>query len=274
MRDLHVKNQKPPARNRNRVKRERKPINYRGFFKKVVRLASWVTVASIIAVAGYQIYGVVARTTFLRLERIELNSLKRLTRDEVITQAGVKIGDGMLSLRLKRIGEQLAKNPWVEKVRVRRYLPGTLVVEIVEREPVAIANMGYLYYLDKNGDVFKPLTVGDGLDYPVITGITEEDMGKDPAGAKGAFQSALSLVAQLRSNTLLKLEDISEIHYDKGFGFTLFAMEKGVPVRLGSNGFPEKLARLNRIFGDLKAQLPTLEYIDLDYNDKIIVKKT
>lgn len=274
MRDLHVKNQRPTARNRNRVKRERKPINYRGFFKKVVRVVSWVTVASIVVVAGYEIYSLMARTTFLKLERIEINSLKRITRDEVITQAGVKPGDGMLQLRLKRIGEQLAKNPWVEKVRVRRYLPGTLVVEIVEREPVAIANMGYLYYLDRNGEVFKPLTVGDALDYPVITGITEEDMGKDPVGAKEAFKSALALVAQLRGNSILKLDDISEIHYDRGFGFTLFALEKGIPVRLGSGGFDEKLARLNRIFGDLRTHLPTLEYIDLDYNDKIIVKKS
>ena len=34
-----------------------------------------------------------------------------------------------------------------------------------------------------------------------------------------------------------------------------------------------KLARLSRIFRDLQGQLVTMQYIDLDYSDKIIVKK-
>ncbi len=71
----------------------------------------------------------------------------------------------------------------------------------------------------------------------------------------------------------MTLADISEIHYDKGYGFTLFTVRGGVPVKLGNGGYSEKLARLGRIYRDLQAQMPTLEYIDLDYSDKIIVKK-
>ncbi|KAF0215760.1 MAG: cell division protein [Geobacteraceae bacterium] len=274
MRDLRptFKKQKPPAR--NRAKRQRKPINYRSFFKKAVRLVSWVVVVALVGVIGFEAYGVLARTTFLKLERIEVTTLKRLTREEVLTLAGVNPGDDMLALRLSRIGEHLAKNPWVEKVKVRRYFPHTLVIEIAEREPVAVANMGYLYYLDKNGEIFKPLTVGDRLDYPVLTGITEEEMGKDPAGSREALKSALDLIALLSGGTVFSLSDISEIHYDKGYGFTLFSAQGGVPVRLGNSGFGDKLMRFARIYRDLQAQMPNLQYIDLDYSDKIIVKKS
>jgi cell division septal protein FtsQ len=180
----------------------------------------------------------------------------------------------MLGLRLRRIGEQLAKIPWVEKVRVRRYFPGSLVVEIREREPQAIAHMGYLYYLDGSGEPFKPLTVGDPLDYPVVTGVTEEDVARDPAGSREALRGALELMAVLKEGEALKLEEVSEIHFDKGFGYTLFALEKGVPVKLGNGEYREKLQRLSRIYRELQAQLPRVEYIDLDYSDKIIVKKT
>jgi cell division septal protein FtsQ len=176
-------------------------------------------------------------------------------------------------MKLKRVGEQLQKNPWAEKVKVRRYFPHTLAIEISEREPVAIVNMGYLYYLDKKGEIFKPLNEGDRLDYPVLTGINEEDMGKDPAGARDALKGALALMALLKGVQFPALADISEIHYDKGYGFTLFTVQGGVPVKLGNSAFGEKLARLARIYPGLQAQMPTLEYIDLDYNDKIIVKK-
>jgi cell division protein FtsQ len=271
MHDLQMKRARGPAR--NRLKKQRKPINYRGFFKKAARLVGGVIVLSLVVVVGVELYGVLAHTTFLRLERIEVNTLQRLTREEVIALAGVKPGDDLLTMKLRRVGEQLQKNPWAEKVRVRRYFPHTLAITIAEREPVAVVNMGYLYYLDKKGEVFKPLNEGDRLDYPVLTGINEEDMGKDPAGAREALKGALALIALLNGKQVPALADISEIHFDRGYGFTLFTVQGGVPVKLGNSAFGEKLARLARIYPALQAQMPILEYIDLDYNDKIIVKK-
>jgi cell division septal protein FtsQ len=271
MRDLHQKNTRPAGK--NRLKKQRKPINWRGFLRKGVRVVGGFVAVSVVGVIAYDLYGVLARSTFLRLEQIEVGALKRLTRDEVIAIAGVRPGDDMFSLRLRRIGGELAKNPWVEKVKVRRYFPHTLTIDLVEREPVAVVNMGYLYYLDRKGDVFKPLTDGDRLDYPVVTGITEEDMAKDPAGTREAFQGALKLIATLQGGAAFRLQDVSEIHYGKGFGYTLFTARGGVPVRVGNGAFDTKLARLARIYPELQAQLPAMQYIDLDYNDKIIVKK-
>jgi cell division septal protein FtsQ len=258
---------------RNRMKKQKKPVNYRGFFKKAARVIGGITLLSLAVVICYELYGVITHTTFLRLDRIEVNPLKRLTREDVIALAGVKPGDDMLTMKLDRVGEQLMKNPWAEKVRVRRYFPHTLAIEISEREPVAIVNMGYLYYVDKKGEIFKPLNGGDSLDYPVLTGISEEDVWKDPNGAKDALKGALGLMEMLRGGQAITMADISEIHYDKGYGFTLFTLSGGVPVKLGSSGFEEKLARLARIYKELQVQLHTLEYIDLDYSDKIIVKK-
>jgi cell division protein FtsQ len=270
MRDLHLKKAKP---SKNRLKKQRKPINYRGFLKKAVRLVGGVLVIALAGLTIYELYGMFVRTTFLKLERIEVSNLKRLTREEVIGLAGVKIGEDMFSLRLRRIGEHLSKNPWVEKVRVRRYVPHTLAIEVTEREPTAVVNMGYLYYLDKNGEVFKPLNQGDRLDYPVLTGMTEEDMGKDPAGSREVLKKVNNLIALIEKGGIFKLEDVSEIHYDKGFGFTLFTAQGGVPVKLGNGAFDEKLARLAKIYRDLQAQMPYLVYIDLDYQDRIIVKR-
>jgi cell division septal protein FtsQ len=271
MRDLHLKNSKPAGK--NRLKKQRKPINYRSFFKKAVRLVGGVLVVALASLTIYEVYGVLARTTFLRLERIEVNNLKRLTREEVVGLAGIKLGDDMLGLRLRRIGEQLAKNPWVEKVRVRRFFPHTLAIEVAEREPAAVVNMGYLYYLDRNGEVFKPLNDGDRLDYPVLTGMTEEELGKDPAGSRDVLKRVLNLIALIEKGGIFKLEDVSEIHYDKGYGFTIFTAQGGVPVKLGNGAFEEKLARLTKIYRDILTQMPNLVYIDLDYNDRIIVKK-
>jgi cell division protein FtsQ len=274
MRDLHLRKKRPAPQNRlKKTPKQRKPINFRNIFRKLGKLGAGGALLSALGFAGYELYQLAATTTFMKLAVVEVVNQKRLSREEIITLAGVKPGDAMLGLRLKRIGEQLVRNPWIATVKVRRYFPHTLTIELTEREPVAVVNMGYLYYLDKNGDVFKPLTAGDSLDFPVLTGLNEEDMGKDPARAKAALQEAVALIARLKGSAVFTLADISEIHYDRGYGFTLFTAGGGVPVKLGNGDFTEKLARLARIYKDIQGQLQMVDYIDLDFSDKIIVKK-
>lgn len=263
---------KPIRVAQNRMKRERRKVNIRGLLKKASRGAVCLVLASLAGLILFEAYSLIGSASFFRLEQIEVSPLKRLTRDEIIALAGIRPGDDLLRLRLGRMGEQLSRNPWIENVRIRRYLPHTIAIEVTEQEPMAVASMGYLYYLNAKGELFKPLTEGDRLDFPVFTGVTEEDLVKDPAGSKGAIKSMLALVDLLKERTLFSLEDISEVHYDKGYGFTLFMAQRGVPVRLGRSDFAGKLDRLARIYGNLQTQMPTLEYIDLDYSDKIVVK--
>lgn len=273
MRELSLNNQKPATR--NRFKKERRKIDLRGFFKKTVRLTASIVVISLVVLVGYELYGFLGKTTFLRLDRIEVSGLKKLKREEILAAASVKVGDDLLSLRLGRMGEQLTKNPWIESVRVRRSFPHTLSIAVVEREPVGVVSMGYLYYLDAKGEIFKPLQEGDSLDLPVITGLSEDDILRDPTGSRETMKVMISLLDLLRKNSSgITLADISELHYDKGFGYTLFTMNRGLPIRLGVDGFGEKLGRLSRVYNELQPQITGLEYIDLDYNDRIVVKKT
>ena len=273
MRELNLNNQKPAAR--NRFKKQRKKLDIRDLLKKLVRVISAVVVVSLIVLVSFELYEFIGKTTFLRLERIDVAGIKKLTRDEILSAAAVKPGDDLLSLKLASMGEQLTKNPWVANVRVRRNFPHSLAIDIVERQPVGVVSMGYLYYLDSRGDIFKPLQEGDSLDFPVITGLAEDDLIHDPAGAKETLKVVLSLLEELKKERSgIVLADISELHYDKGFGYTLFTMDKGLPIRLGTEDFSEKLDRLAKVYSQLQPQIPMLEYIDLDYSDRIVVKKT
>jgi cell division protein FtsQ len=274
MRDLHPKKQRQAPQNRVKKKaKTRKPINWRPILTWLSRGIGVTAICAVLGFGSLQLYRMVARTTFLRLETIEVTPLTRLSRGEIVALAGVKPGDAMLGVNLKRVVEQLSKNPWLEQIEVRRFFPHTLSIRLTERSPKAVANVGCLYYLDAKGVLFKSLAEGDRLDYPLITGVNEADLEKDPAGSKEALKSALLLIDSLKRGTVFSLEDVSEIHYDKGYGFTLFTMLGGVPVKLGNGSFPEKLARLGGIFQELKPQMQALDYIDLDYGDKIIVKK-
>lgn len=275
MRDLHHKKQNP-QRNRNRQKRERKPrkpIQFRSMLRKAARICMVLILITLVWTVATGAYEVFAKTTFFKLERIEVSRMRQLSRDEIVSLTGAKLGDSLLKLELQHVAEQLEKNPWIEKLKVRRRFPGTLSIEITERVPVAVVNMGYLYYLDAKGEIFKPLTEGDRLDFPVLTGITEEDLLKDADGTKKMLTTALGIMDLLKKGRVFRLSDVSEIHLDKGYGFTLFTAQGGIPVKLGNSDFEGKLARFSRIYQELTTQLTSLEYVDLNYADKIVVKK-
>lgn len=273
MRDLHAKKQRVPHNRVKKPPKERKPINWGPLLKLASRGVGGAALCVGLGFGGWQLYELASRITLLRLEAIEVSPLKRVSREEIITLAGVRPGDSMLKVDLKTVVARLSKNPWLEQVQVRRYFPHTLSITVSERAPQAVANVGCLYYLDEKGVLFKSLVEGDRLDYPLITGFTEEELAQDPKGCQEALKNALALIDTLKKGGVFSLEDISEIHYSKGYGFTLFTMQGGVPVKLGNGGFSEKLTRLAGIYKELQPQMQALDYIDLDYADKIIVKK-
>ena len=258
----------------NRVKVQRKPLNLKKYLRPLGKIT--LGLAGVALVAGLLCAGYRSLTslTFFRLKKIDVAATKRLSRDEILTTAMLEPGQDLLRLSLNKIGAQVAQNPWVETVRIHRYYPDTISISVIEREPLAVVNMGYLYYLDTKGNIFKPLNQGDRLDYPVITGFSEEDLTRDPNGMKEALKATCDLLAFMREKCSFILADVSEIHYDKGYGFTLFTATVAMPIKLGSTDFPGKFSRLARIYQNLKAQQQSIQYVDLDYNDKIIVKKS
>jgi cell division protein FtsQ len=265
---------KPVGKNRiKEPKKERKPLNIRRHLRRAAWFLGGTALVATLGILCHQAYHLATRIVILKLDTIEITNNRRLDRNEIMALANVRPGDDMIRLNLRQIGEHVEKNPWVETVRVKRYFPRTLAIEVTERDPLAIINVGYLAYLDAKGEVFKPLNEGDNLDLPIVTGVSEDDLTRNQSGAKEALKGAVALINLLKQGQVFRLEDVSELHYDKGFGYTIFTTRGGVPVRLGTDGHREKLARLARIYRELQAQMPTLEYIDLNYNDKIIVKK-
>lgn len=258
----------------NKVKVQRKPIEWGKYLRPLGKIALGAAVVSLIFGIVFVAHRAVDATTFFRLRNIEVSSTKRLSHDEILALIGVEAGQDLARMNLKSMGEQLAQNPWVETVRIHRFFPDRLSIIISEREPLAIVNMGFIYYLDKKGNVFKVLNQGDRLDYPVVTGFSEEDMTSNPASTREALKATCELLGILREKGAFILADVSEIHYDKGYGFTLFTASGALPVKIGSGDFTAKLGRLARIYQELMVQRPSLQYIDLDYNDKIVVKKS
>ena len=227
---------------------------------------------ALIVVGGILVVQLMLASEMFRVEQICVQGGRHLSEDQVVALSDIKTGLNTFSLDLDLIGRKVAENPWVREARVQRIFPRQIDIRIEERQPVAIINLGYLYYLDNRGEVFKVLEANDSLDYPVITGFDYQKIEQRDQQSAKALKQIVGLLANLRQRDKFGLQQISEINRKANGGFTLFTLDEGVRIRLGKTDFKEKLDRLERIYDELQPRLSILDYIDLNVDEKVIVR--
>lgn len=122
------------------------------------------------AMAGQEIAAVAARSGF-QVAKIEVQGLKRMDEMPVYRLALDEIDRSMLSVDLTALRARVMTLGWVEDARVTRRLPNTLVINIVERNPVAVwQHGGRLSLIDVNGVVLESVDGRSMPDLPLVVG--------------------------------------------------------------------------------------------------------
>lgn len=270
---LDVKAQKRRKSKGNRLKKSKKPPrDWKGIFHRGLRLILFSGSAVLIVSGGFFAVKILFESGYFGVERIRIMNLKRLTSEEIVAESDIRGGDNIFKLDLEMIGKKIEENPWVARAEIERIFPREVVIRVTEREERAIINLNYLYYVDGKGEIFKQLSAQDRLDYPVITGLDRDYFLKHPEKAEALLSKAIKLLDLLSSNTIFTVDHISEIHIDLKEGFILTTNQAGIPVMLGHRQFKQKLARLEKIYHDIQPQLASLKGIDLNVDDRVIVK--
>lgn len=270
MRDL--KQTKARKVKQNRRKQEKQPRDLKKLFQRSLRIGI-ATGTGFLLVCGAVLTGqMLLESGYFAVDQVRVEHNVRVTEGGILEASDIQVGDSLFDLDLHMIGRKIEEHPWIARAEVERAFPDQVVIRVVEREPRAIIDLGYLYYVDAGGEVFKMLDHGDRLDFPVLTGIDREALLERQGEARTWLNKALALMNALEARKLFNLEDVSEIHYDTQDGLIVYTYLGGVPVHIGDGQFAGKLDRLERIFPDLEPRLCALAYIDLNVTDRVIVK--
>ena len=156
----------------------------------------------------------------------------------------------------KKLMQDIKKIPWTEAVNVKKTYPDQVIVQIMERNPVAIYNN---MIMSEKGDLFKPLKLKKLSAYPHFYG--PESQQKD----------ILHIYEKL--SKLLKIQDlfISEIHLHDNQAWDL-TLHNGVILRLGKQDIERRLSRFIQVYPKLfAARFDQITCIDLRYANGIAV---
>lgn len=255
-----------------RTKPKKAPRDWKKFFHRALRVVLFSgSLALLVAGVGLAAH-LISTSGFFNVDSVRVVNQNRVSEEDVLARSDVRLGSSIFSLDLEMIGGKIAENPWIAKARVERVFPRQVIIHVEEHQPRAIVHVGYLYYVDAAGEVFKILEPEDSLDLPLITGLERQQLLEKPQESRKLLLEAMALIGELESRQTFNLEDVSEINIDPADGFALYTYRSGVPVRMGFGSFAAKLDRLEQIYADLEPRLAVLKYIDLNVMERVIVK--
>ena len=209
---------------------------------------------------------------FFKLKFVEVQGVQRGFQTEtVLEKSRLQKGVPLFSIHLKEVASRLKEEIWVDRVRMKRKLPYTLAIQIIEHEPKLILSADKLYYISSAGEIFKQLEKEDSKNFPVLTGVTEQEIEQNSDKMKEVFSEAIELLKKYEKTAFAGQFGVSEIHYDFLSGFNLFPEKKKLKIIVGFSNFDAKLKRLELAIQQLGESHRSFSAIDLNYEGKVVL---
>lgn len=244
----------------------------RGALGTALRLLAAVAISGGLSAAAWQGFRWATRSPAFALREVRVRGNVHAREDDLVRRSGLALGVNLFRADLASAARAVEAHPWVKSARLSRRPPGAVVIDVVEHVPVASVQLGSLYLLDGEGELFKKAAPGDFVDLPLVTGLFREEWQGRRQDAQLRILSALQLLDAWRGEGL-SLSRLSEVRLDDDGGVTVFAREEGGPassagkvqeIRLGSRGFAERLRRLGQVRAALERRGERATRIDLD----------
>ena len=245
------------------------PAPSSGFFDGLFTLVKLVAgVLAAIAAALAVAWGVVryaVTTPRFRVTAFEIEGARRLTQPELGKLMGVELGTNIFKVDAAEAERRLLENPWIREVKVTRRLPGTLRIELEERNAAALASIAdQLYLVTRAGEPFKRLAAQDPYDLPIVTGISAENLVRDRPREVERIALGLEVLRHYERISMSRIHAAQEVHVAPGGDVVLTVGKSAITLELGSGPFRSKLLMAERVIGRLarKGRLPGIVFLD------------
>ncbi len=226
-----------------------------------------IGVVVVVAVSGSVAWAArrhVMSSTRFAVSEIDVTGGHHRTNDEVILLAGLERGKNVFLLDLDAARAKLLTDPWISDATIARRLPGTILVQVTEREAGALVALGETYLATPSGHVFKKVEVGDPMDLPVVTGMNLDMVTDDREGAARTLRRAIDLAADYERGSLAGRAALQEVHVGVDGSMTLIVGKQALALMLGEPPYRKKLDQAARVVAELERRGAKADAIMLD----------
>lgn len=241
-------------------------VQTEGRLRNRVRWAATIaTAAVVIGLTGYGMYRLIkfsaARLVYenprFAITQVVVKTDGGLTPVQVMTVAGIAVGQNLLSLDLTAVQRRLEALPVVRRVEVRRVMPSRVFIDVNERIAVARlrpAGADGALTIDRRGMVMRPVRAPDGSTVqplapgtlPVLVGVAPADVQPGKPVQTEQVYRALELLDKIQQAAAGSMMEIESIDLSKPRHLLLTTRQRTV-VKFDLADFTQQLRRLSAI---------------------------
>ena len=201
---------------------------------------------------------VAANSLGFRIAAISLTGEKEISREEVLTTAGVTGRASLFFLDADAARARLLANPWIADAAVLKLYPDRLQITITERLAFALWQKdGRISVIAADGTVLEPFVENRYLGLPLVVGRGAERQAKN-------FLAIIDRYPDIRSAVRASIL-VAERRWD-------LRLANGINVRLPETGLDGALDRLVRLDRDKKLLSRDITAVDLRLPDRVTVR--
>jgi len=221
-----------------------------------------------VLIAAASLRDFVVESDYFSVREIQVRGGAMISGNEIVSVAGLSKGMNIWKIDPAGIERTIAKHPWVRRVLVHREFPHRITIDVEERTPRAIVAIRKLYYVDADGVIFKEVQAGDKMNYPMLTGLSTEQLTKPDPTLRKRVREAMRLGELMAERS----HSLSEIHFDRPDQLVIYTAHQPMALRMGWGDWEDKLARIERLLALWKGNEARLASLDVSFRDQIVAR--
>lgn len=197
-----------------------------------------------LGVGTLQLYRYITTSHFFDTKHVDVSGNVRLSREQLLELAGLKVGQNSLAMSIARAERSLLSTPWVEEVSVKRLLPDRFVIKVKERVPSFwVRKDGVLNYANTEGTIIAPVETANFLSLPTL---------EVEPGSEEVLEHLAEYIKDLQMGRLpVEFGAVSAISINPGRGIELFLEDRNMRLSLAADDWKGNLERLGATLSDL-----------------------
>nr|WP_281172334.1 cell division protein FtsQ/DivIB [Halonatronum saccharophilum] len=207
-------------------------------------------------------------SNYFEIEHIKVVGNNLLKKDYLINSFDIK-GENLLRVNSKNLANEILELPEVRGASISRSVPNKLVIEINERRPIGMVGGKAPYQIiDKDGWILATSNNLSLSKFPLFMGVDRSQDGKR-VELEDDFKLVVDYLSQLPDWIL---DEVYQVEVFANSGIELF-LRDNIRVKLGLDfSAKSKSDIFIAVYSDIKSKRVDVDYIDLRYENNIIVK--
>jgi cell division protein FtsQ len=232
-----------------------------------------------VAVALGCVYGLVRYTRKsprFAVTSVEVEGTVHTTASDLARLGGLTVGVNVFTVDVEAARARILSDPWIEKATIARRLPGTIHVEVGERDAFAMLALGqHLYLVTRQGEIFKRALPGDPSDLPTVTGLMVDLVARDRAGAVGLIKRALDLVGEYERTPPGRTLPVQEVHIHDDGALSLVVGKDPIVLRMGRGPYRQTVEQAAKVLAEVPRRGAQAAVVFLDneaHPERVVVR--